>query len=228
MANRPHHTTSILLLAACAACLLVLPGFIPRGNTPGNSSGNAAGGEARRIAIYVADNGVHTDIIMPASSCGTDWPELLDFGQGQPPYPRETYMAFGWGARDFYLATPRWQDIRPDKALGALLLAPAALHVELVQGTPIPESDVRRVTIDAEGCRALTAFIRATLAPDAAGRPQRIAHPGYGSRDAFYEATGRFSPVRTCNTWTSEALAAAGVRTALWTPFAWGVMRHLP
>jgi uncharacterized protein (TIGR02117 family) len=73
--------------------------------------------------------------------------------------------------------------------------------------------DVRSVVLRPEEYRRLAAFIRATVAD----RPAR--HPGYGPYDAFYEARGRYSARRTCNAWTGEALAAAGVRVGWWTPF---------
>ena len=37
--------------------------------------------------------------------------------------------------------------------------------------------------------------------------------------DAFYDATGRYSAVRTCNEWVGEGLRRAGVRVGRWTPF---------
>ena len=47
--------------------------------------------------------------------------------------------------------------------------------------------------------------------------------PGYDVYDAFYEANGRYSATHTCNSWTGNALAAAGVRMGWWTPFPWTV-----
>ncbi|MEJ8631383.1 DUF2459 domain-containing protein [Sphingomonas sp. I4] len=38
---------------------------------------------------------------------------------------------------------------------------------------------------------------------------------------------GRYSAAHTCNNWTGNALAAAGVRMGWWTPFPWTVMRWL-
>jgi Protein of unknown function (DUF2459) len=44
-------------------------------------------------------------------------------------------------------------------------------------------------------------------------------------RDVFYTAQGRYSALNTCNSWTRDRLAEAGVRVGRWTPFAGGVMR---
>ena len=48
---------------------------------------------------------------------------------------------------------------------------------------------------------------------------RRIDAAGYGDNDAFYEAIPRYTFWYTCNEWTRRALAAAGVRTAIWAPF---------
>ena len=52
-----------------------------------------------------------------------------------------------------------------------------------------------------------------------------MRHDGYGPQDVFYDAPGTYTLRNTCNQWTSNMLAAAGVRTGWWTPFAGGVMK---
>jgi len=49
----------------------------------------------------------------------------------------------------------------------------------------------------------------------------------YGSNDAFYEAKGSFSCFKTCNTWTNQTLKKAEIKTAIWTPFDSGILKHL-
>ncbi len=56
----------------------------------------------------------------------------------------------------------------------------------------------------------------------------RAIHPGYFDHDVFYDAPGTYHLGNTCNQWTSDTLAAAGIRTGLWTPLAGGVMRWVP
>ena len=55
-----------------------------------------------------------------------------------------------------------------------------------------------------------------------------MRHDGYGPQDVFYDAPGTYTVANTCNQWTSDTLAAAGVRTGWWTPFAGGVMKWVP
>ncbi len=66
--------------------------------------------------------------------------------------------------------------------------------------------------------RRLAAYIRASF------RDGGARYRGYAGYDAFYEANGRYSAVRTCNAWTGDALRFAGVRVGWWTPFPVTVM----
>ena len=231
----------------------------------GEGEGMAEAGtrNAPPVIIHVISNGVHADIVLPARVEGE--PGLADVlgleeeaGQddgmageaGNPPtsehraattlLPDNAHLAVGWGGREFYLTTPTWEQLRPGAALRALALAPAALHVEVMPGPPLPDADTRTLHLSRQGYRNLVTFMAASLTRDAAGRPMRIrttqesgATPqsgstGYGPDSLFFEAAGRFSPLRTCNTWAAEALGAAGVRTPAWTPLPQFVLYHLP
>ena len=202
------------------------------------------------VTIYVISNGVHADIVLPARVEGeTGLAELLglegaaDAAASSARHPRmtaRTHLAVGWGAREFYLATPTWAEVRPGVALRALALAPAALHVDVMAGPPLADADTRMLRLARQGYRGLVAFVAASLLRDPAGRPVPIPipenvgsgdagqGPTYGPDSLFYEATGRFSPVRTCNTWAADALASAGARAPLWTPLPHFVLHHLP
>jgi len=38
---------------------------------------------------------------------------------------------------------------------------------------------------------------------------------------------GSFSCFKTCNTWTNQTLKKAEIKTAIWTPFDSGILKHL-
>ena len=78
-----------------------------------------------------------------------------------------------------------------------------------------------------ERYRDLVAFIDAGFAL-AAGRPRLIDHPGYQHNDRFFEGRGSYHLFRTCNVWTNEAVAAAGLPAGLWAPFERHARHHLP
>ena len=130
-------------------------------------------------------------------------------------------MAFGSGEERVYLETPRWRDIKPRTVWSALAGGKRVMHVEWVGD---PAYAVRAIRLRPEEYRRLWAAIRSDFALDASGRPQRIAHPGYGPADAFYRATGKASAVRTCNSWVADRLRLAGVKTSLWPPFVQGLV----
>ena len=48
----------------------------------------------------------------------------------------------------------------------------------------------------------------------------------YGNSDAFYDATGSYSLFHTCNSWTNNALKAAGMKASVWTPFDKGIFHQ--
>lgn len=170
------------------------------------------------ITVYVASNGYHTGIVVPAQTAEFDWDRLappLDLGD---PSLAGQWLLFGWGDREFYLNTPTWAEFDIRTGLIALTGSGSTLvHVDHMD-RPDDAVEIRPITLTPGQYRRLAAFIAGTFTPGAAIK-------GYTSRDLFYPARGRYSLFRTCNAWTGEALAAAGVRIGLWTPFEGGVMR---
>lgn len=180
---------------------------------------NAQRREAREgVQIYVATNGIHTGLIVPASEAGIDWLQRVRPEHLADPQLTGRWLLFGWGDRDFYLNTPGWRDLTPLTAVKAVTGSGGSLiHVDHLQ-TPEEAVDIRPITLSPAEYRRLADFIESHFAP---GGPIK----GYGERDLFYPARGRYSALRTCNNWTAEALTYAGVRVGRWTPFQGGVMR---
>jgi uncharacterized protein (TIGR02117 family) len=172
--------------------------------------------------IYLADNGVHTDIIMPVSAQGLDWTRLLRRSDAAAPPPDAQWVAFGVGERAVYLDTPQWRDLRLRVAARALTRGERIVHVEWVQS---PLYGGRQLRLRPEEYRRLWSAVRASFRNS---QPQLIAHKGYGRTDAFYEGVGRANAVNTCNQWTADRLRLAGVRTSLWSPFVQGLVWRYP
>ena len=207
------------LVAAALALAVML--YAVAGLTGGLIAANAAWrAPARGVTIFVESNGIHTDLVMPKLAEGVDWRDLArPQDLRDPRYARFDHVAIGWGEKAFFLQTRQWRDVRPGIVLGAALGSEETLlHVEHLP-PPRPAEDVRAVVLRPDEYRRLAAFVRASVAPG--GRH----YPGYDNNDAFLDARGRYSAVRTCNAWTGEALRAAGVRVGRWTPFPWTVLR---
>lgn len=170
----------------------------------------------RGTTVYLADNGIHTDIIMPVDAEGVDWRAFL--GNGRAP---TAWVAIGAGEERVYLDTPTWWDITPRTLWSALAGGHRVLHVEYV-ATPVYAD--RQLRLRPEEYRRLWSSIRASFALDPKGRPLRIPHPGYGNLDSFYRGVGRASAASTCNNWVAGQLRIAGIKVSIWPPFAPGLL----
>ena len=176
---------------------------------------------ARGTTVYLADNGIHADIVMPVRADGLDWEPFVPRSDFAAADPGARWIAFGSGEERIYLNTPTWWDITPRTIWSALSGGRRVMHVEYVSG---PGYAFREVHLRPEEYRRLWAAVRADFALDERGRPTHLAHPGYGPSDAFYRAVGKESAFRTCNTWVARWLRLAGVKTSLWPPFVQGLV----
>jgi len=172
------------------------------------------------ITIYLADNGIHADIIMPARLGNLDWGPVVPKRHFAAAHPQAQWVAFGSGEERVYLETPRWEDIKPKTVWSALSGGKRVMHVEWVRD---PGYASREIRLRPHEYRRLWAAIRADFELDPDGRTRHIDAPGYGCCDAFYWATGKASALRTCNTWAAGRLRLAGIETSLWPPFVQGV-----
>lgn len=172
---------------------------------------------AQGVTIYVADNGVHTDLVLPAA----DFADLVRPEHfADPRAGAQPRLMFGWGDRDFYLNTPTWWDMNPLRVARALAgMGPTVIHVS-ASPEPQPGAKIRRLVLRPEEYARLVAYVRGTFAPG-------VPAAGYGGHDVFYAARGGYSALRTCNEWSAGGLRFAGVRMGAWTPFAFGVMQWL-
>ena len=171
--------------------------------------------------VYLAANGIHTDLVMPVKAEGLDWAPLLPRSDFAAPDPNARWITFGAGEQHVYLNTPTWWDLTPRTIWSALTGGREVIHAEYV---PSPAYAEREIRLRPDEYRRLWAAVRAGFALDPAGRPQRIDHPGYGPADAFYRGAGRASMVSTCNSWLATRLRLAGIRTSLWPPFTSGLL----
>lgn len=214
---------------AVATLVLLLTGYGAAGMVGGAIPRNAGWTPpADGVRVLIESNGVHTDLVLPKVAAGIDLRGLLPGTDlADPRYAAFDHVAIGWGERTFYLETPTWADVRPLTVLRAATGSDrTVLHVEHLRMQPAGD-DARAVTLRPAEYGRLVAFIRASFAAETTATP-RWHRTGYGASDAFYAATGRYSALATCNAWTGDALAAAGVRVGAWTPFPVTVLGWFP
>lgn len=210
---------ALLAGLALAVLLLALAGWIGS-SIPRNGDWQMS---QDGVEILVETNGVHTALVLPLVTPEKDWradfpaSDLADPGQ---PY---THVSISWGEREVFLNTPTWGDLRPSTVLRIVGIGGDGLLHIAHYVRPAPSDSERPLLLSRAEYRRLVAAIERSLP-----RGPRVRYPGYDSYDVFYEAPGRYTVTNTCNQWTSNTLARAGVRTGWWTPFAGGVMKWVP
>lgn len=169
------------------------------------------------IAVWLTTNGVHAGIAMPARTDIVDWSTLFrrsDMGDG-----RGDYVTVGWGDRTFFLDTPTWADLSASTAINAISgLDGTLMHVEY-GSSPEADPTAVRLSLTPEAYVRLVDYVRASVPLGTNGMAKVIPGRHYANDDAFYEAHGRYSLFVTCNQWTRNAMAAAGIRVPAWSPF---------
>ncbi len=161
--------------------------------------GGAAPG---RDVVYVVDHGWHTDVGIPArelSGGATVFRTL---------FPAARAFVFGFGKRSFFTAkVETWREylLGPFPGPGAILVTDLSVMPDAAYG---PAATIT-LHLPQGGARALSVFLWRALAKDQAGGPRLIATGPYrGSR--FYAAAATYTLGYTCNTWSADALRAAG------------------
>ena len=176
------------------------------------------------VLIAVETNGVHTALVLPLTTPTKDWREdfaLTDVARPDRPY---THVSISWGEREVFLDTPTWWDLSPLTVLKILTVGGGGLEHVAFYVRPAASDTLRPFRIsDAQYARLVNA-IEAHLPRQ---RPL-VKHPGYGASDVFYDVGGVYTAVNTCNQWTGNRLADAGVRIGRWTPIESGVMKWAP
>jgi len=175
------------------------------------------------VEIMVETNGVHTALVLPLVTPERDWRPIFPDSDVAAPGPGYTHIAISWGEKQVFLDTPTWWDLRPWTVLRIVGIGgDGVLHVAHYI-RPAPADDIRPLRVTHGEYARLVAAIDRSLP-----RSPRVRYPGYGPQDVFYDAPGHYTVDNTCNQWTSNVLAAAGVKTGWWTPMAGGVMKWVP
>ncbi|MCC9138315.1 TIGR02117 family protein [Pontibacter silvestris] len=179
------------------------------------------------IEIFVTDNGIHTDLILPVKTKYIDWRTKLPLQQYKEADSSYQYIAFGWGDHRFYMETPTWKDLKPGVAVTALFWPTrSAMHVSYAKKRLEPNNSQQPLILSEQQYQGLVQYIVATF------QQQNkefilINGAGYTGKDNFYKAHGHFYLFRNCNNWTNRGLKEAGVKTAVWAPLPFAIMQHL-
>ena len=171
--------------------------------------------------IGLETNGVHTSLVLPLVTRAKDWRDNFPVTDIARPDRAYTHVSISWGEREVFLDTPTWWDLSPLTVIKVLTRGGDALAHIAFYVRPGAGDDLRPIHLTEAQYVRLVRSIEEHLAPVGTRRK----YPGYGSSDVFYDAGGLYTAVNTCNQWTANRLADAGVRIGRWTPLQGGVMK---
>jgi len=190
MMKRAFAGASLLLLLALLGCGTATPPLAPARPSAGADR------------LYVIDRGWHTDIGLPVAELDGRLAAVA------AAFPGATSLTIGFGDRAYLLdRTSDFLDM-----LRALLPGRAAMLVTSLRLPPAAAfgaDNVVTLAIATPQLDALEGFLAADFATDAAGRPLRLAAGPYPG-SLFFASDATYDALHTCNTWTVEALRAAG------------------
>ncbi|WP_410470258.1 TIGR02117 family protein [Chryseobacterium indologenes] len=184
-------------------------------------------GQEKVIPIYIYTNGVHTDIVMPVKNDLQDWSRKIPFDNIKSKKTDYSYIGVGWGDKGFYLDTPTWADLKFSTAVkAAFWMSESAMHCTYYR-TMKEGDDCKMIMISRNQYKNLVKFVEDKFDRDQNGNFILIpTNAVYDDHDAFYDAKGTYSFLYTCNTWSNDALKAAGQKAALWTPTDFGIFQQ--
>ena len=168
--------------------------------------------------IYLLSNGVHVDLVLPKS--------ILDNATlRQLKIPgRADYVSFGWGDKGFYLNTPTWSELQFGVTAKAIFIpSETVIHVDHYTQK---SGKWQSVELCESQYGVLVDYILNSFDKDEEGKFLLLDYPGYNETDKFYAGLGKYYFMKTCNNWTNKGMKQSKVKTALWSPFAFGVMHH--
>ena len=169
--------------------------------------------------IYASTNGVHMDLIFHRDLLS---PQLLAELEIET---NDEYIAIGWGDKGFYLDTPTWAELKISTAINAgFLLSETVMHVTHYAAL---SDKWYPILICPTGLDDMKKFIFDSFSRNAEGKIQKIDGEGYTSQDFFYKAVGSYTCFYTCNIWVNQALKKGQIKTAIWSPFDKGIIKHL-
>ena len=202
MARRRRKTRAGRLVGRLLTALLALPALYLTAALIGSLVPVNRGWQepAQGTTIYIADNGIHADIIMPVKADGLDWAPLVPKSDFAAADPNAQWIAFGSGEERVYLNTPTWWDITPRTIWSALTGGNRVMHVEYVQSPSYasardpPEARGVSAPVGGDPCRLPARRSREAAAFGASGlRMLRRVLPGDGQseRSSHVQLLGR-------------------------------------
>jgi uncharacterized protein (TIGR02117 family) len=176
--------------------------------------------------VYLLKSGPHTDFLVKVKTDVHNWSVDFPYANNANPDTSLTWLAIGWGDKNFYMNTPTWADLTVSTAVAAATgLGTAGIHASYYYALPT-DRPIIRLQFTRNQYMRLCNYIDRSLITDENGNRIMLQPLLAGvnfDHDRYYDAHGRYSMIHTCNTWVNNGLKASGQRACLWTGFAEGL-----
>ncbi len=157
--------------------------------------------------VYVVSHGWHTGFVIPAKKIKTQIPALAK------RFPDTEYIEFGWGDKGFYQA----KEITSGLTLRAIFW-PTESVIHAV-ATPedvasfFKDSEIKKLCLNDAELSSLIQFISESFAKNQQGEVIPLKQGIYGDSQ-FYQGSGDYYLMNTCNKWTAKGLKSIGMDIA--------------
>jgi len=167
-----------------------------------DAQGGSSGPSSREV--FVVSHGWHTGFIVSADEITARFPKL------KKRFAHSPYIEFGWGDQGFYQA----QEITTGLTLRAIFWpTKSVIHAVAVPQNVMPyfdKSQVEKLCLSEKNYLSLIAFIANSFKTDSTNEVRESKAGIYGDSQ-FYEGTGSYYLMNTCNKWTAKGLKSAGL-----------------
>lgn len=180
------------------------------------------------IEVLFLSNAIHSDIVLPLVAADLDWRARIPESAFKGNVSESTHVAIGWGDRGFFIETPQWSDLKISTAANALLWpSSTCIHVSMIERDWLGDEGIT-IKLSAEQYRRLVDAICESFVTGDDHKFVPIAGESYGWRDAFFESTGSYYILNTCNNWVGRAMKRSGIRVGWFTPLPKTIYLWLP
>ena len=132
-------------------------------------------------------------------------------------------MSFGWGDENFYINTPTWNDLTFSTAFKAMFLESSTLmHVTRYKQK---QSGWVEIKVNELELKKLNNYLLNNFEVNQKGMKIILQNKSYSSIDDFYRSKGSYSCFKTCNSWVNIGFKDSGLKSCLWTPFDFGLIK---
>ncbi len=155
-------------------------------------------------SLYIVSHGWHTGFIIPVAQIIEHIPELSERFNQTP------YIELGWGDKGFYQA----KEITTGLTLQAIFWpTESVIHAVAVPAEVeeyFGDSEVKLLCLSDNELLSLLKFVVGSFAKDQQGKVISLKSGIYGDSQ-FYQGTGSYYLMNTCNKWTAKGLKSFGM-----------------